>query len=199
MRRRGSGEQLGFADAVVSARANTAIEKQVDWAQVATLVDGVRQGKRGRPPYAPLAVVKALLLQTWYGLSDEALCDALGDRLSFRRFCGFSLEEDTPDSTTLCRFRSALGCHAAEAVFEEVNRQLDGRGLIKADVSQTGSAANRSRRGEVLDPDARWLKHKRSMLGYKAHVAADADTLLVRAAKLTPANRHDSTQAAHLV
>jgi len=37
------------------------------------------------------------------------------------------------------------------------------------------------------------------MIGYKAHIAADAGTQLVRAARLTPANLHDSTQAAGLV
>ena len=51
---------------------------------------------------------KALLLQQWYGLSDPGLEEALGDRLSFRRFCGFALDEATPDETTICRFRQAV-------------------------------------------------------------------------------------------
>ena len=49
---------------------------------------------------------KVLLLQRWYNLSDQGMDDALADRISFRRFVGFSFEYDTPDSTTICRFRN---------------------------------------------------------------------------------------------
>ena len=52
--------------------------------------------------------VDALLLQLLYGLSAAGLEEALGDRLSFRRFVGLSLEEATPDHTTLCRSRLKL-------------------------------------------------------------------------------------------
>ena len=51
---------------------------------------------------------KILLLQRWYNLSDEALESALYDRISFARFAGLSLEDDVPDATTICRFRSSL-------------------------------------------------------------------------------------------
>ena len=43
---------------------------------------------------------KALLLAQWYQLSDPALEEALADRISFRRFCGFALDAVTPDETT---------------------------------------------------------------------------------------------------
>jgi hypothetical protein len=45
-----------------------------------------------RPSCPPLAMLKTLLLQRWYSLSDEGLEEALSDRLPFRRFCGFALE-----------------------------------------------------------------------------------------------------------
>jgi|Deesub1362A_J573_1020465.scaffolds.fasta_scaffold01773_3 IS5 family transposase len=38
---------------------------------------------------------KVLLLQRWYNLSDQGMDDALADRISFRRFAGFSFEYDT--------------------------------------------------------------------------------------------------------
>jgi IS5 family transposase len=41
-------------------------------------------------------MLKALFLQRWYSLSDEGLEEALSDRLSFRRFCGFALDDETP-------------------------------------------------------------------------------------------------------
>ena len=42
-----------------------------------------------RPPYPPVMLFKVLLLQQWYGLSDPMAEEAIGDRLSFRRFLGF--------------------------------------------------------------------------------------------------------------
>jgi IS5 family transposase len=85
----------------------------------------------GRPGYPPLALFRALPLAQWYQLSDPGLEEALSDRLSFRRFCGFGLADGTPDETTLCRFRAALAERGlAEALFAEVNRQLDAKGLM---------------------------------------------------------------------
>jgi IS5 family transposase len=41
------------------------------------------------------------------------------------------LDDGTPDETTICRFRAALAGHRlAEALFTELNRQLDARGLV---------------------------------------------------------------------
>jgi IS5 family transposase len=62
----------------------------------------------GRPGYPPLAPFRALLLTQWHQLSDPGLEEALADRLSFRRFCGFGLDDGTPDETMLCRLRAAL-------------------------------------------------------------------------------------------
>ncbi|MBX6386221.1 MAG: transposase [Microbispora sp.] len=102
---------------------------------------------------------KALLLAQWSRLSDPGLEEALADRLSFRRFCGFSLDDGTPDETTLCRFRAALAERGlAERLFVEVNRQLDAKGLmlkagtlidaplVEAAVARPPSARARSRR-----------------------------------------------------
>jgi hypothetical protein len=49
------------------------IDRMIDWASLAALVTPVRSGAWGRPSYPPLAMLKALLLQRWYSLSDEGL------------------------------------------------------------------------------------------------------------------------------
>ena len=73
-------------------------------------------------------MLKALLLQRLYALSDPQLEEALFDRLSFRRFCGFAAGEGAPDETTLCRFRQdAAESGVLEACLDEVNRQLPPR------------------------------------------------------------------------
>jgi transposase, IS5 family len=79
----------------------------IDWPRLERLVGSARSGETGRPPYAAKSMLKALLLQQMYDLSDPALEEALLDRVSFRRFCGFALDAATPDETTLCRFRNA--------------------------------------------------------------------------------------------
>jgi IS5 family transposase len=66
-------------------------------------------------------MVRSLLLQPWYGLSDPGLEEALGGRVSFRRFCGFALDERTPDGSTICRFRNEL---KAAGLGERCSRRL---------------------------------------------------------------------------
>ena len=85
----------------------------------------------GAPAYPPLVMVKGLLLQQWYGLSDPGLEEALWDRLSFRVFCGLPLGETAPNYSTINRFRNALReKRLDEQLFDAVNCQLDGRGLM---------------------------------------------------------------------
>ena len=105
------------------------IAQLLDWWRLQTLVERSPRRHR-RPPYPPLAMFKALLLQQWYGLSDPGLEEALLDRVSFRRFCGLSLEGATPDETTLCRFRNDLKASGlGEPLFAEVSRQFEAAGL----------------------------------------------------------------------
>jgi IS5 family transposase len=76
-------------------------------------------------------MLKALLLQQWYSLSDAELEEAINDRVSFGKFLGLSLEAPAPDHTTLCRFRNRLSAAGlATPLFAEFERQLELRGLL---------------------------------------------------------------------
>ncbi|WP_139832134.1 transposase [Mesorhizobium australicum] len=46
----------------------------------------------------------AMLLSVWYDLSDVKLAEALDDRASFRRFCGFSAIGADARTHGLCSF-----------------------------------------------------------------------------------------------
>ena len=90
--------QVSFLDALLPAGfgRNERLERiagLLDWSPIEAIVSAVRPGEAGRPPCRALAMFRALLLQQWYGLSDPGLEEALGDRVSFRRFCGFALDE----------------------------------------------------------------------------------------------------------
>jgi IS5 family transposase len=51
---------------------------------------------------------KALLLQSWYALSDPVLEKKLPRDLLFGRFIGLSISESVPDHSILWRFRQLL-------------------------------------------------------------------------------------------
>jgi IS5 family transposase len=154
---------------------------------------------------------KALLLQSLYGLSDAELEEALNDRLSFRRFVGLSLEDATPDHTTLCRFRLALiEAGLLEKLFAELDRQLEQAGVIlkrgtMLDATLIETAAARTPpKGETspVDPEARLTARKGkpgTTFGYKAHVGVDEGSGLIRVVIATPANVNDTTPADALI
>ena len=183
-----------------------------DWTAVERLVSGIYSARSGRPSWPPLMMVKALLLQQWYGLSDPGLEEALGDRLSFRRFVGLGLDEGAPDHSVISRFRKALRERGLDAaLFDEIGRQLEARGLVvksgtlldatlvEAAVAKPPREAGLGGRG-TTDPDADWtVKNGRSHYGYKAHVGVDEGSGLIRRAELTSAKVSDSETAERLI
>ena len=106
--------QLGWADGVVAGAQRrrrdrlAGIAGLLDWRRFEAIVSPIHAARRGEPSYPPLMMFKVLLLQRWYDLSDPAMEEALYDRLSFRRFVGLALEDDTPDHSTIFRFRDQI-------------------------------------------------------------------------------------------
>lgn len=207
--------QMSLAEALVDPRLGTnkkleRMDQLIDWSRLEPLVEGVRTAETGRPPYLALPMVKALYLQALYDLSDPGLEEALTDRLSFRRFCGFALDDSTPDETTICRFRAAVG-GVLEACFAEVNRQLAEKGLllkkgtlmdatlIEARLKPPSGKAGLGAKHEK-EPDADWTKRKgKGFFGYKAHLGVDEGSGLIRRVVLTSAKVYESEQAEALI
>lgn len=205
--------QLSLADGLVTGRTGSldGIAELVDWAALEGLLAGVQAAPTGRPGYGPLILLRCALLQQWYGLSDLGLEEALTDRLSFRRFVGLSLSDPVPDHSTLSRFRKVLvDQQLGERLLGEVNRQLAAKGLMLkrgtlVDASLVAANARRPRKNEPKevrsDQDATWnaMPDDGPHYGYKAHVAVDEGSGLVRQAILTPANVSDRTPAPQLI
>jgi IS5 family transposase len=198
----GSGQYggcLGSPNAGPNTRLRR-IAELVEWSGFATLLADLHASGAGRPSWPPLLMFRCLLLQQWYGLSDPAAEEALNDRLSVRAFVGLALDEAAPDHSALSRFRSLLA---------EPGRQFDARGLIlregtliDASLVEADARPRRHRLGTRCesDRDVRWVACKgRGVFGYKAHVAVEAGSGLIRAAVLTPANIHDSALAEQLI
>jgi transposase, IS5 family len=80
----------------------------IDWAIINQPLAALYRSPKGEKAWPPLAMFKALLLGTWYDLSDVMLAEALAGRASFRRFCGFARDELTPERTAFVLFRREL-------------------------------------------------------------------------------------------
>lgn len=154
----------------------------------------------GDDRWLPLAMFKARLLSIWYDLSDVKLAEALDDRASFRRFCGFSGSEATPERNAFVRFHKELVAHALDReLFTTVTAQL----TAKAVTIKTGTLVDATIISSASEggDDARWVKHKPvlsevkggkpAVHGFKAHVGADADTALIEQVSVTSANVND--------
>ncbi|AVT78435.1 transposase, IS4 family protein [Rhodopseudomonas palustris] len=210
--------QLGLLDAAVSRRKPRRadvlddIGRLLDWAAFERLLAVIPVAAKGEPSFPALMMFKALLLQRWYGLSDPAMEAALFDRLSFQRFAGLSLDDETPDHSTIWRFRERLTkMGLIEELFAELQRQLDTHGLLikqgtLIDASMVTSAARRPRKEDgttsPVDPDARFgadNERRRFTFGYKMHVAVDQGTGLIRSGRLTSANIQDVSVAPDLL
>lgn len=207
--------QASFADGLVNQRKGRnewldEIDGIIDWSGVVKTLSEIYDSDEGRPSYPILTYVKLLLLQSWYGLSDPGLEEAVDDRLSFRRFAGIPLDETVPDHSSIWRFRQELADRGlSEALFAEVGRQLEARGLlvkkgtlIDATIVDAAVRPPAVSEGTVSerDPEAGWTKKNgKSRFGYKGHLAVDEESGLIRESILTSADVHDSVPAAALI
>src|ERR1700722_3783119 len=208
-------KQVGFEDWALAQRTrpNEVLEK------IAALVDFSGAERRleatyselGRPGHRAAVLLRVMLLQHLYGLSDPQAEAQLGDRLSFQKFVGLRAGEAVPDETTICRFRQRMvqaGLH--ELLLELLNEQLAAAGYLVrrtmlVDATLVESSRTRPdqalvREGKAPDADARYArKNNQRYYGYKAHVSADGDNQLVCRVQITPANVDDSQVFSELI
>jgi IS5 family transposase len=185
-------ERFSFAGCAQASSSLDELARLIDWQPIDALLEPLYPAAKGEAAWPPLAMFKALLLSVWYDLSDVKLAEALDDRASFRRFCGFSGNEATPERTAFVRFRKVLLAHSLDRLlFDTVTAQL----RAKAVRVKTGTLVDATiiRSASEQDDEGHWVKHKGRVAvhGFKAHVGADATTALVEKASITPANTND--------
>lgn len=182
------------------------------------LVPSAVSAKGGRPPLDPVLMFKVLVLQYYYGLSDERAEFEILDRTSFQRFLGIEAEGVVPDRTSVWKFKERLGPEGAARLFDFFRDLLAGEGLIGTkgrivDATFTDAPRQRNSREEnrriregggappewpeakrrQKDVDARWTKKNGERhFGYKNHVGVDEESKLIDRHETTPANVHDS-------
>ncbi len=184
-------ERFSFGNAARKGDLD-ALDAVVDWSHCDALMKEISASCLGEQGWPPLCLFKALLLGRWYDLSDVKLAEALDDRASFRRFCGFSRNEPTPERTAFVRFRKTLaGLKLSEALFDAITDQLKARHITV----KTGTLIDATIIASASkdDGEAKWVKHKnkKAVHGYKAHVASDEGSDLIETVGVTPANIND--------
>jgi IS5 family transposase len=181
------------------------VEPLIDWEAFQPIIQGLfdNQGPQGgRPNTDPVLMVKMLVLQAWYGLSDPELERQAVNRIDFRRFLGYP--DAIPDATTVWQLRERLAeTGKDELIWADLQRQLDEKGFrVRKGVSQDASfisadPGGSGPRGEeartLRSRDGDWAKRENGVtFGYKLHTKADNDHGLVRDLEVTSASVHDS-------
>jgi IS5 family transposase len=160
----------------------------------------------GRPPFDEVLMLKVLVLQHLYNISDFQTSYQLRDRISWQRFVGVELGANVPDEKTIWAFREALTkVGAIEETFYWFNRHLREKGfeakggtlidatIIEAPIRRATNEGTTVQEKAQRDDDATWVKKNEcAFYGYKNHVAVDAEHKLIRTYDATPCSVHDS-------
>jgi len=113
-------------------------EALLEWIEIETLLSAIYASKTGRPSYPCLNLFRALLLGTWYRLSDVQLAQYLYRDLLFRQFCHFELGKEVPEASTSGRFQTQLVDHSLwDRLPGEINRQLEAKNIIMRPLHDT--------------------------------------------------------------
>ena len=199
--------QPTFFDLAVQqrGRANRVLEtitREVDFREAEARVART-YGHGGRPACRVGVLLRVMILQHLYGLSDPQAEEQINDRLSFQKFVQLDTQEAVPDETTLCRFRQRLiECGLHEELLGLLNAQLEARGYIVKRVTLVDATlvessrkrpdAQAAREGRAPDADASYTrKYNQTFYGYKAHVASDGEHQLIRTAVISTASQYD--------
>jgi IS5 family transposase len=209
MPKRSPQQQMSFASYEFSRKKRVTrrerflaeMEVVVPWARLQAVIEPLypSAGRVGRQPIGVPKMLRMYCLQQWFGLSDEALEDAIYDSQAMRGFTGIDLaREAVPDATTLLKFRRLLEANRlTEAIFREINAHLSERGLLLREgtmVDATIIEAPSSTKNEARARDAEMHQTKKGNawhFGMKAHIGADADSGLVHSVHATAANEAD--------
>jgi transposase, IS5 family len=177
----------------------------------------------GRNGYGVETGIRTLFLQFYYDLSDREMEDRLRYDVSFRWFCGFTLDDETPDHSYFCRIRKVLGTERVAKIFRKINKKAEAKGILRRVFTFVDSSAIISKettweqRDKALkdgeealnnknvskysaDKDARFgcKGKKKFWFGFKKHQSMDMCSYLIKKVAVTPANVTDSKGVKHI-
>jgi IS5 family transposase len=184
------------------------MDEIIPWAEwVALIQPFYPDGKRGRPTMGIETMLRMYFLQIWFNLSDEMVEDSIYDSYAMRSFVGIDFtERQSPDSTTLLKFRHLLEEHElAKKLFDDLSGRLEKHGCMMRGgsiVDATIIRAPSSTKNEEGKRDPEMSSTKKGSdwyFGMKAHIGVDAGSGYVHTVTATGANVHDITEAHNLI
>lgn len=173
------------------------MDKVVPWDEwVKLIIPYYPNGQRGRKPQAIERMLRMLLLQNWFNLSDEGIEDAIYDSYAMRSFLRLSFMDDqVPDATTLCKFRKLLNEHGIQAqIFMQVQillaqkgKSVHGGTIVDATIVEASSS--KKNKEHATDSEMHSVKKgTKWFFGMRAHVGVDPLLGFVHSLETTPAN-----------
>ena len=200
------------------------LKKNIKWEQFKPILENVfnkeAKGPGGRPPFDYIMMLKILILQRYYNLSDDRTEFQILDRMTFMRFLDLELSDKVPDSKTIWLFKETLiKANVIEELFNLFHSELEKQGYIGnegkiIDASFVEVPRQRNSREEnqkikegktpeewqdnphklsQKDTDARWTKKNDIVFyGFKDHVKIDKKSKLLDTYNVTDASVHDS-------
>lgn len=143
------------------------LDSVVDLSFVYELTKPLYAEKMGRPSVDPVIFFKCMLIGFFENIIyDTELEFRIADSLMFRRFLGYSLEERTPDESTLRKTRQRMPEEAFGIVFDYVLDVCWEHGLLKG--RAIGTDSTRVDANASMDS----LRHKELGCSYEEYVLA---------------------------
>lgn len=139
----------------------------LDLSFIAELTQPLYAPQLGRPSLDPVVFFQCMLIGFFENIVyDTELEYRIADSLTLRRFLGYSLEERTPDESTLRKTRQRMPEAVFRAVFARVLDQCQAAGLLKGRAIGTDST--------VVDANASMdsLRHKTLGCTYEEYIVA---------------------------
>lgn len=196
------------------------LNQLIDWSFVEEEV-GDCYSEDGRRAFNPVMVLKFLILQKLYDLSEREVMVDTDCNIISRYFVGLSLTEDVPHWTDLGKFKDRIGADRFENLFYRVLEEAERLGIVigkkrTVDATDVKAAVDTARCAKdkkdgddhdfvdrnTSDKDARFGtkgQGKRKWYGYKSSTNMDDDTDLVTAVATTDASIPDADALPTLV
>jgi len=177
----------------------------------------IEQSQVGAIGYTAERLVMCLILQFMEDASDREFERFMAENNCGKWFCNFAIAEKTPDFTTFCKFRNAIGQRKIQKLFNELKRQLKKKGCMAEVFTFVDASALISRlsmwqerdaaikagyekfNNEVIekfsaDPEVRIgaKGNDKFWFGYKKHISVDMNSRMINKVSVTKANVPDS-------
>lgn len=177
----------------------------------------------GRPGYGVETGIRSLFLQFDYDLSDREMEERLRYDIGFKWFCGFGIEDETPDHTYFCRIRKILGTQRIAKIFSQITKKAEQKGIMRKVFTFVDSSAIKAKettweeRDKAIAEGEEALNNKnvdkysadkdagfgckgkdKFWFGYKKHTSVDMGSGLIKEIAITPANTTDQEGFRHI-